>query len=220
MGASPQAIESVLAVFIGQYRRRHPGIDVHLVEEGGLRLADRLERGDVHLALVVSDERFRRQTLFPVHVLAVLPGKHRLSRRPTIEIAELADEPVLLLNRSFASREWFEAACAIVRIRPPTLVESMSPHTTIALAKAGHGIAIVPSTVSIPRGIRAVPLVRRGAALGNWMTAAWIRSDFWRRTPNNSSRSSTDFLSTCPSRPRIHPPRAVAANPGARRKRK
>jgi LysR family cyn operon transcriptional activator len=173
VGASPQAIESVLAVFLRQYRGRHPGIEVHLVEDGGLRLADRLERGDVHVALVVSDERFQQQPLFPVYVLAVLSGKYRRSRRRTIEIAELADEPVLLLNRSFASREWFDAACGIVRIRPHTLVESMSPHTTIALATAGHGIAIVPSTVLIPRGASAVPVVRRGVALGSWMTVAW-----------------------------------------------
>lgn len=74
VGATPQTIESTLAVFLPHYRRRHPGIDVHLVEEGGLRLADRLERGDVHLAVMQSDERFQQQSLFPLYVLAVLPG--------------------------------------------------------------------------------------------------------------------------------------------------
>src|SRR6267142_4787472 len=51
VGATPQVIENLLAGFLTQYRRRHPGVEVHLVEDGGVRLHDRLERGDFHLAL-------------------------------------------------------------------------------------------------------------------------------------------------------------------------
>jgi DNA-binding transcriptional LysR family regulator len=174
VGATPQAIESMLAVFLEQHRRRHPAIEVHLVEDGALRLADRLARGDIHLALLASDERFRQQPLFPLYVLAVLSQTHRLSRYRTLEIDELANERVLLTNRSFATREWFDTACSIVRIRPRVLLESAAPHTIIALAGAGYGIAVVPSTVLIPRGsVCAVPLVRRGVVLGSWVTIAW-----------------------------------------------
>src|SRR5215475_9617358 len=49
VGASPMAIESTLSAFLSPYQRRHPGVEVHFVEEGGLRLPDRLERGDVDL---------------------------------------------------------------------------------------------------------------------------------------------------------------------------
>jgi DNA-binding transcriptional LysR family regulator len=34
VGASPQQIESTLAVFLTRFRRRHPGIEVNLVEDG------------------------------------------------------------------------------------------------------------------------------------------------------------------------------------------
>jgi DNA-binding transcriptional LysR family regulator len=174
VGATPQAIESMLAVFLQHYRHRHPGIEVHIVEDGALGLADRLARGDVHLALMMSDERFGQQPLFPLYVLAVASKKHRLSRHRTLEIVELANEPVLLLNRSFATRGWFEAACSVAHIRPRILLESAAPHTIIALAGAGHGIAVVPSTVLIPRGsVRAMPLMRQGMALGSWVTVAW-----------------------------------------------
>lgn len=174
VGATPQTIESTLAVFLPHYRRRHPGIDVHLVEEGGLRLADRLERGDVHLAVMQSDERFQQQSLFPLYVLAVLPEKHRLSGHRMLDIVELADEPVLLLNRGFASRGWFDAACSVAHVRPRVLLESAAPHTIVALAGAGYGIAVVPSSVLLPRGsVRIRPLARRGVALGSWCVVAW-----------------------------------------------
>ena len=38
VGATPQVIENLLADFLSRYRKRHPGVEVHLVEDGGSRL--------------------------------------------------------------------------------------------------------------------------------------------------------------------------------------
>jgi DNA-binding transcriptional LysR family regulator len=172
VGATPMAIESTLSVFLGRYQRRHPGVEVHFAEDGGLRLPDRLERGDVHLALIVPDGRFRSRLLFPAHSMAVVSRKLPLSRRRALDIAELADKPLLLLNRTFGSREWFDSACDVARIRPHVLLEGAAPHTLVALAAMGYGIAIVPSNVALPGGVHALPLVQRGASIGRWLTIA------------------------------------------------
>src|SRR5262249_50772980 len=111
--------------------------------------------------------------LFPVLNLAVLPSKHRLARRRALDVAELADESLLLLHRSFGSREWFDSACNIAHVRPRVLLESAAPHTLIALAEVGYGIAVVPSTVVVSSGVRAVPLVQRGVPIGRWFGIAW-----------------------------------------------
>src|ERR1700751_2161464 len=42
VGATPQVIENLLADFLTEYRRRHPDVEVHLVEDGGARMATRL----------------------------------------------------------------------------------------------------------------------------------------------------------------------------------
>src|SRR5262245_32216820 len=122
VGATPQVIENMLANFLTQYRCRHPAVEVHLVEDGGVRLPSRLERGDVHLAFTPASGRFESRLLYPMHVLAALPPTHRLGRRATLEIAELAEEPLLLLRRDFGSREWFDAACSIAHIQPRVLL--------------------------------------------------------------------------------------------------
>lgn len=175
IGATPQVIENTLAPFLGQYRRRHPGIEVQLVEDGGVRLPTRLANGDIQLGLtVVIDERFQQRPLYPGYAVAVLSKKHRLNRRRTIDVAELADEPLLLLHRTFASREWLDTACSVAHIRPRVYLESGAPHTIIALAEVGYGIAIIPSTAAVPRGnIWAAPLTQRGVPLGRWLTVAW-----------------------------------------------
>jgi LysR family cyn operon transcriptional activator len=175
VGATPQVIENLLAEFLTRYRRRYPGVEVHLIEDGGARLHGRLERGDVHLAMTATaDTRFDTKMLHPMHVIAALSPEHSLGRGPVLEVADLADAPLLLLRREFGSREWFEAACQMAHIRPRVLLESGAPHTLVALAATGYGIAILPSNARVPPdAVRAVPLVHRGASVGRWAHIAW-----------------------------------------------
>jgi LysR family transcriptional regulator, cyn operon transcriptional activator len=173
VGATPMAIESTLAGFFSQYRRAHPAVEVHILEDGGLRLPARLERGDVHFALIVPDGRFRFRLLYPCHNLAIISRRNPLSRRRTLDVAELADEPLLVLQRGFGSREWFDSACAVAHIRPRIHLEGTAPHALIALARLGHGIAVVPSTVIVPSAVCAVPLVQGRKSTGAWLTVAW-----------------------------------------------
>ena len=113
MGATPQVIENLLANFLTRYRRRHPDVEVHLIEDGGVRLNSRLERGDVHLVLTAANGRIDNSLLYPMHALAALSPTHPRARQAVLEVADLADEPLLLLRRDFGSREWFVAACSI-----------------------------------------------------------------------------------------------------------
>jgi DNA-binding transcriptional LysR family regulator len=175
VGATPQVIESLLADFLVRYRRRHSGVEVHLVEEGGARLPARLERGDVHLTIMpAGDEAFHARLLYPMYVMAVLSKEHRLRRRAVLDVADLAEEPLLRLSRNFASHFWFEAACHVAHIQPRVLLESAAPQTLIALARTGYGIAVVPSPIRIVRkGVRIIPLVHRGVPIGRWAVVAW-----------------------------------------------
>lgn len=194
VGATPMAIEHTLALFLDHYRRRHPGVEVHFVEDGGLRLPTRLEHGDIHLALLVPFDRFRYRLLYPVHNLGVLSKKNRLSRRRALEVADLAGEPLLLLHRTFGSREWFDAACDVAHIRSRVLLESAAPHTLIALTRVGYGVTVVPSTVRVPSGVRAVPLVRQGASIGRWLTIAW---DAQRSLPKYGEQFVDELVTFC-----------------------
>jgi LysR family transcriptional regulator, cyn operon transcriptional activator len=175
VGATPQVIENTLSRFLVRYRRRYPAVEVQLVEEGGTDLPRRLDRGDVSLGIMaVDDERFQYRALYPVHGLAVMSAGHRLANNKTIDFDELAEEPLMLLRGGFASRDWFDTACRLAHVRPRVLLESAAPHTVIALAGDDYGVAIIPSTVRVPRSrVRAMSVVQRGAVLGRWLRIAW-----------------------------------------------
>ena len=205
VGATPMVIESTLAHFITSFRAIFPNVEVQLVEEGGNNLPSRLERGHIALALMaVEDERFDSQLLYPTYDLAIFSKSHRLARRRKVDVADISDEPFLLLRRGFASRERFEVACSIAHFRPRVLLESGSPHTIIALAAAGYGIAVVPSTIEIPRNrVGAVALVHNGVAEGGWLRAAW---DPRRFLPMYAQRFVAELVPYCE---RTHPGREL-----------
>ena len=188
LGATPQVIENLLAEFLASYRRRYPEIEVHLIEDGGAQLPNRLERGDVKLAIMpANDQDFRGRLLYPMHLLAVLPRGHSLSRRPLLEIGELSDEPLLLLRPGFATLVWFEAACHVARIKPRVLLHSAAPQTVIELAKSGYGIAVVPSQMRISReGVR----IRSSSGerpSGDGRPSPGTHNDFWPPMRGSSS---------------------------------
>jgi DNA-binding transcriptional LysR family regulator len=196
VGATPQAIENLLADFLFRYRRLYPGVEIHLTEDGGSRLPGRLERGDIDVAVMPSGEdRFHGRLLFPFHLLAVMPQSHRLSRRAVLDVTELADEPLLRLNSSFASHAWFAAACQLAHIRPRVLFESGVPQTLIALAGAGHGIAVVPSAARVHRaGLRVAVVAHRGVSIGRWAVAAW---DGQRVLPRYAAQFVEEMVVQC-----------------------
>jgi DNA-binding transcriptional LysR family regulator len=176
LGATAQTLESLISGFLVGFRRSWPGIDVRLVEDGGVRLRARVARGELHLALgaVPAGDELQARPLFPVWVLAVLPARQAPARRKTLEVAELDGQSVLLLRRDFASRLRFDAACEAARVRPHVLLEGNDPHSLVSLARGGHGIAIVPSTTIFGRGgLHVAPLVRGGRAVGGATAAVW-----------------------------------------------
>jgi DNA-binding transcriptional LysR family regulator len=197
IGAPPQVIEVLFAPFAARYRHRHPGVDIHLVEDASGNLPTRLEHGDIDVAeMAANDERFQSRLLFPIHALVVLPHAHRLARRAKVDIIDLAGEPMALPCREFPMRGWIDAAFDAANVRPKLLLESAVPHTLVAVAAANFAIAVVQSNVPIHhKGVRTIPLVVRGASIGIWSAIAWHPRRF---LPPYAQRFIEEFASFAP----------------------
>ncbi len=196
VGSTGFHIETLLADFLPRFRRQHPAVEIELIEDGGARLPERLQRGDIHLGLTPPvDEDFGMRLLAPNIGLAVVSSKHRLAGKKVVEITELAGESLLLLRRDFASRVHFDAAFHIARVKPRVILESAAPYALIALARTGDGVALVPSNVRIPPGsVRVLPLVHRGASIGRWTVVAWHKQ---RYLPPYAERFIDELAAYC-----------------------
>src|SRR5262249_6937967 len=90
------------------------------------------------------------------------------------EVAELAPHPLLLLEVGFGFRRAFDAAARLAGLTPKVRFESRSPHTLLALAEAGHGIAVFPSALRAHRyALRILRLTYRGRLLREPLTILW-----------------------------------------------
>ena len=176
VGATPQTLESVVARIVPRFLEKHPEVRIALVEDGSAKLGGALERGEIDVAIgaTTTDMGFESRALFPLVALVALPADHRLARRKNVEVAELAEEEMLLLRPHFMTRQLYDGACKVAHIAPRILLESASPHCLLALVQSGLGLAVVPSTVRFAASDpRAVPLTQNGRPLGLWMHALW-----------------------------------------------
>ena len=156
VAASPQFIEGVMSDFLRRYEQRYPNVQVKLTE--AVSWSDTLgmlERGEIHIgqnllhAVTHGDPRFANHPLEGVDLLAASQAPLMPSKNGSIEIARLAAHPLLLLDTSFVSRRTFDATCRLTGVVPNVVFESRTPHTLLAMAENGHGVAIVPSAVRI-----------------------------------------------------------------------
>ena len=154
VAAPPHTIESVLSKFLPRYAERFPNVRVKLTEALGLDQVPLLDRGEVHIGIRHDQGAtpwFESLAVPPDDVLAACWPSLQLGRSGMIDIVSLASYPLLLLDPGYSVRRLFDAACRIADIEPNILLESRAPHTLLALAEAGQGVAIIPSLLRTDR---------------------------------------------------------------------
>ena len=91
-----------------------------------------------------------------------------------MEISRLASYPLLLLDGSFVFRRNFDAACRLAGFQPNIKFETRVPHTLLAMAERGHGVAVIPSGLRTDRyTLRIVGLTYRGNPLREPLAVFW-----------------------------------------------
>ena len=177
LAAPPQTIESVLAGFLPRYAERFPNVRVKLTEALGLDQVPLLERGEVHVGIRHDqgiNPQFESLALPPDDVLAASLPSLQLGRAGMIDIVSLASYPLLLLESGYSVRRLFNAACRLAHVEPNILLESRAPHTLLALAEAGQGIAIIPSLLRTDRyRLRILRVTHRRQPLRERFAIQW-----------------------------------------------
>lgn len=181
VAASPQFIEGAMSGFLHRYAQRFPNVHVKLIE--AIAWSDTLgmlERGEIHLgqnllrAVQGGDSRLASLPLEAVDLLAACHAPSLLGKSGAIEIDRLAVHPLLLLDTSFVSRRTFDATCRLAGTRTNVVFESRTPHTLLAMAERGHGVAIVPSAVRVDRyRLRVVRVTYGGKPLREPLAVFW-----------------------------------------------
>ena len=175
IGCAPVIMEAVVAPLIVRFRRLRPDVELQLYEHGAEHAQGAVLRGQLHAAVASPTEpRLHAQPLFPWRLLAIVSDNHPLACAQTVDIGKLVKEPLLTLPQGFATRVLLDAACETAGVRPIIRMEATAAQTLVAAARAGYGVAIVPSVLLMNKhSVKALPVLTAKKSLGRWIGIVW-----------------------------------------------
>jgi len=186
IGAIDTAAAGLVPPLLHDFRELHAAVTVQLLEDKTVRLVPKLLSGRLDLAFIRPpgglDKRIETMMLFHETPVVAVPSRHRLASRRRLSIEALADEPMIVPDRSSRPHSHDLTIKLFQRagLHPNLSQSAEEKQTIVQLVAAGLGLAIVPRWASRPgmAGVRFVPLALRDAADLELlpMAAAWLRN--------------------------------------------
>ena len=150
VGAFPTAVAALVPRALAAFGDAHPDVALSLVEGHTPALLERLTAGDADLAVVSSPPtaaidpgRFELRHLLDERLLVAVPRGHRLARRRTVRLAELADDPFIV--GSATAEETLMRASLPSGFAPRVDIVAAEWTGKLGCVAAGLGVALVPA---------------------------------------------------------------------------
>lgn len=161
LAAGAGALVHLLAPGIRAFTRAkgHPRLEV--VSADASQAVDLVRRADAHVGVGVLDAappELESSILVRASQVVVLPRSHRLARRRSVRIDDLADEPLVAPPAGGPQRGTLEAAFAARGIEPRVAAAVRGWDVVLRLVEVGIGLGIVNQTCAVPRSLVARPL--------------------------------------------------------------
>ena len=193
---------------LGRLAERHPALRPVLVEATTTSLTPRVLDGDLDMAIVntpVVEAGLESEPLFDEERIIVAPADHSLADRGTIDVADLAEHPVMLTPRGTTFRDAIDQELAAAGVRLTAAAEVDGLRLLASLAYQGYAPALLPASAvsGYPDGnwslVHVEGLARRSVGL--------VRNR--RTTPSMPIRAAREVVldvirEIAPQQPGIH----------------
>jgi DNA-binding transcriptional LysR family regulator len=203
VGASSIQIESVLSSFLPIFSQRYPKVQIKLVESVGSDTLSTLARGEIHACLSLLDATDDRNSHFgmhqvrPLEMLAAFNGSFSLKQGSIVDIARVVMHPLLLLDTGFVVRKKFDVVCREAKLKPNILIQSRAPHTLLALAEAGLGVAVVPSVIRLRRyKLKFARIAHKRKLISDPLAVVWDKRRVLPRYAEDFCAMLAEFMQT------------------------
>ena len=166
VGAITSSMIDVLPPLIERFKQDHPLITVSVREIDSAQAIPLLESGDIDLAFARLEGNLGRSVasvpLAEDHLAVALPSDHPQACQPTLALASLADEILVMASRD-VSPVYFDyvvGLCKASGFSPRVLHQVRSVSSQIAFVSCGQGIALVPQSMEklAPENVVVRPL--------------------------------------------------------------
>lgn len=154
IGAIDSAAAGLMPQFLPRFREAHPDIDIEMLEQKTIRLLPRVLSGRLDAAIVrppeIPDPRLVFRPLFHETAVVAVPEGHRLATRSEITVADMADEPLIVPDRSSRphSHDLTMRLFLDTGHTPRVVQIAEEKQTIVSLVGSGVGLAVVPRWAS------------------------------------------------------------------------
>ena len=134
---------------LGRLAERHPALRPVLVEATTTSLTPRVLDGDLDMAIVntpVVEAGLESEPLFDEERIIVAPADHSLADRGTIDVADLAEHPMMLTPRGTSFRDAIDQELAAAGVRLTAAAEVDGLRLLASLAYQGYAPALLPAS--------------------------------------------------------------------------
>lgn len=161
VGSLPITGAYVLPYVISDFTQQFPGVELQLMEDTSSHLEQLLVRGKIDVSLLtmpIGDQSIEAIPAIKEEIFLALPPQHPLAGQDEVDLAELADEPFILLKEGQGFRTISLRLCEQAGFRPRIVFESSNIQTVQSLVAAGMGISFAPKMITLAPGAIKPPV--------------------------------------------------------------
>jgi LysR family hydrogen peroxide-inducible transcriptional activator len=179
VGAIPTVAPYLLPPILRDFARRFPLARVALHEDLTAHVERACIEGEIDLGITASPpvhEMLDYEPLFTEELLLAAPPGHRLVHRRNVAVADLAEEPFIVLADVHCLGEQVLSFCRQQGCVPCIRCQSTQLLTVQELVALGHGVSLIPVMASLKdRGRRCKYRSLAGPRPKRTITAIWRR---------------------------------------------
>ena len=178
LGLPPVGSGALFARHFTHFRKKYPGIAIHLQEEGCASLERMVLAGELEMALTLMpvNDSFGYLPMCDEPLMVLMPPHFPLNGRANLRLDDLADQPFIWFERGFILNERIAALCQKRGFILHEAFRSGQVDFIITLVAAGMAIAVLPGLEL--RG-RTLPPIQ--TALLDEEELRWKAALIWRK---------------------------------------
>lgn len=147
VGAIPTFLNTVLPATVARFSQSYPKVMVEVLDLRAGSIEAQLLRGELDLGIAFQPTEhgeIETEPLFDERMLLVVGPQHPLAKLRSLTMAALADVPLALLPRSFATRRLIDESMRQAGVTPQVRVEMDSVEALLGVCLLGDLASIVP----------------------------------------------------------------------------
>lgn len=166
---------------MGSFHDKYPKITFEIVEEGSKKIEEDVNKNLLDVGVIVlptKEDMFDFFSFKEENINLIIHSSHPLANREEVNLAELANESFILLNKEFVLNDLIISSCNAAGFYPHTISECSQQSFIEEMVASKLGISLLPESVcrSLNKDVRSVKVANPSI---NWELAViWGKNQY------------------------------------------